>query len=130
MSNSRAIAGFMGPVLAALGVALLINRDFVSVMAAELAHGRAVVVLSGVILLTEGLAVVRAHNVWAGGWLVIVTVLGWLAIVGGLARMWFPGSAVSIAQSFADNEALPWVAGAALLIFGAFLSWKAYGPET
>jgi hypothetical protein len=34
--------------------------------------------------LVAGLAIVRAHNGWKEGWPVLVTVLGWFAILGGL----------------------------------------------
>ena len=130
MSTSKHIAGLMGPVLAAVGVTLLLNQDIAAVLALELAHERAVIVLSGVILLTVGIAVVRAHNVWAGGWPVIVTMLGWLAIIGGLARMWFSDRAVAVANAIAGSgSSMPIVAGLALLALGAFLSFKAYASD-
>ncbi len=129
MSTSKQIAGLMGPVLAAVGVTLLLNQDIAAVLASELAHERAVIVLSGIILLTVGVAVVRAHNVWAG-WPVIVTVLGWLAIIGGLARMWFSDRAAAVASAIAGTgSSMPIIAGLALLALGAFLSFKAYASD-
>ena len=72
----------------------------------------------------------RVHNVWSGGWQVIVTVFGWLAILGGLARMWMPQMAAPIADSFAANPAALLIAAVVLVALGGFLSYKAYGPET
>jgi hypothetical protein len=33
------------------------------------------------------MAIVRAHNRWSRGWPVLVTLVGWVAIFGGLFRM-------------------------------------------
>ena len=41
-------------------------------------------------MFVAGLAIVRAHNRWVAAWPVLVTVLGWLALIGGLCRMLFP----------------------------------------
>jgi hypothetical protein len=38
---------------------------------------------------------VRVHNHWAADWAVLVTIFGWLLLIGGLVRMLFPGAAGS-----------------------------------
>jgi hypothetical protein len=134
MASSRWIAGLIGPLLAALGVTMLVNRDLLPEMAAQVAREPGLILLSGILLLLAGLAIVRVHNVWSGGWRVLVTVLGWLAIVSGLVRMWFPWLAAPIVDALgigaAPVGAAPLVAGLVLLALGGFLSYKAYGPET
>ena len=127
--HSKLIAGLMAPVMVAMGVAMFINRGMFPAMVGQIAQNFAVVFLSGVLSLVAGVAIVRVHNVWTG-WPVLVTVLGWLAIVGGLVRMWFPQQAASMAEAFGGNSATPVVAGLVVLALGAFLSWKAYGPDT
>lgn len=128
MAPTRLIGGLMGPLLFAMGVAMLLNRSLFPEMAAELERSYIVIFISGLLSLLAGVAIIRVHNVWSGGWPVIVTVVGWLAIVGGLARMWFPQMAAPIAVSFGTRPAALVVAGLALLGIGAFLSYKAYGP--
>ena len=127
--HSKLIAGFMGPVLAAMGVALLINRGLFPAMIGQIADSYALIFLSGILSLLAGIAIVRVHNVWSG-WPVIVTIFGWLAIAGGLGRMWIPQQAAPIALSFGNNPAALLAAGAVLLALGAFLSYKAYGSDT
>src|ERR1039458_1260312 len=46
--------------------------------------------LVGILLFVAGLAIVRAHNRWIRGWPVLVTLVGWAAIFGGLFRMLAP----------------------------------------
>lgn len=130
MAPARLIAGFAGPVLLAIGIAMLLNRRAIMGMAAEIAHSTGLIFLSGIILLTAGIAIVRTHNVWSGGWPIIITVLGWLAVAGGLLRMWLPQLGAPIAQSLGSNAVLITVAGAVLSALGAFLSFKAYGQSS
>ena len=130
MAHSKLIAGFIGPLLAALGVAVLLNRDLFPRMAGELAQDHGLIILSGMIMLVAGIAIVRIHNVWTGGWPVIVTVFGWLAVVGGLARMWFAELAAPIVSAVGISPTALVSAGGVVLALGAFLSYKAYGPDT
>ena len=130
MANSKLIAAFIGPLLVALGCAMAVNREIFPVIVDQISHDYGLIVLSGVLSLLAGIAIVRVHNVWSGGWQVIVTVFGWLAIVGGLARMWAPQLAGPIADSFAANSAALLIAAVVLVALGGFLSYKAYGPET
>ena len=130
MAHSKLIAGFIGPVLAAMGVAMLVNREMFPVIIDQISHDYGLILLSGILSLLAGIAIVRVHNVWSGGWQVIVTLFGWLAIVGGLARMWMPQMAGPIANSFTARPGSALIAGAVLVALGGFLSYKAYGPET
>ena len=129
-ANSKLIAGLIGPLLAAMGVAMLVNREIFPVILDQISHDYGLIVLSGMLSLLAGIAIVRVHNVWSGGWQVIVTIFGWLAILGGLARMWMPQMAGSIANTFTAGPAALLIAGVALIALGGFLSYKAYGPDT
>jgi cytochrome bd-type quinol oxidase subunit 2 len=90
MTTSKRIAGLIGPTFVALAVSMLLNLGSFPALAEQISRDPALILVSGILLLVAGLAIVREHNRWAGGWPVLVTALGWLAILGGLARMLFP----------------------------------------
>lgn len=129
MTHSRLIAGLMGPVLLAMGIAMLFRRHVFPVMASQVTQDYGLIFLSGILLLLAGIAIVRVHNIWAASWEVIITVLGWLAVVSGLMRMWFPDSAAAIVMAVGDLSSIVGVAGLVMLVLGAFLSFKAYSPN-
>jgi hypothetical protein len=129
MAPTKLIAGLIGPLMVALGIAMLANRQVFPEMAAQLAQNYAVIFISGILSLLAGVAIVRVHNVWTGDWSVIITILGWLLILGGLVRMWFPQKASDIAKSFGDDPTLLLVGGIIILAIGAFLSFKAYSAR-
>jgi hypothetical protein len=125
---SKTIAGLMGPTLLAMGVAMLLNLGSFAVMLEQVSHDIALIFISGALLLVAGLAIVRAHNIWSG-WPVVVTALGWLAIIGGLARLFFPARLAAIAANMGQHRAAVIVLAIILVLLGGFLSFKAYSRD-
>ena len=68
MATTKMIAGLMGPTLLAIGVAMLINAGHFSEMAKQIGNDPRLISFSGILLLVAGLAIVRVHNFWSGGW--------------------------------------------------------------
>ena len=68
----------------------------------------------------------RVHNHWGGGWAILVTIFGWLLLVGGLIRTLFPVSLSGLAANLGKNTGLIAAEALVLLAIGAFLSYKAY----
>jgi hypothetical protein len=129
MRTSKTIAGLIGPTLVAVAVAVVLNLGSFPALAEQVSRDPALIFLSGILLFVAGLAVVRAHNVWAGGWPVLVTVFGWLILLGGLARMLFPTQIVAIAAGVGRSTGLIVAAAIVLLVLGAILSFKGYSRE-
>ena len=123
MAMSKTIAGLMGPTLVALAAALLVNIDSISALVEPVSHDPALVLVSGVLSFVAGLA--RVHNQWGGDWAVLVTILGWLLLVGGVIRMLFPIALSGMAASIGKNTGLIAAEAIVLLAIGAFLSYKA-----
>ena len=56
----------------------------------------------------------------------LVTVLGWLAVLGGLVQMLFPTGLAAIAAGIGQITVAIMAAAIVLLALGAFLSFEAY----
>ena len=126
MANSKTVAGLIGPTLIALAAALLINLGSISTLVESVSRDPALVLVSGVLSFVAGLAVVRVHNYWARDWAVLVTILGWLLLVGGLARILFPIWLAEMAANFGQNTGFIVGEAVVFLVIGAFMSYKAY----
>jgi cytochrome bd-type quinol oxidase subunit 2 len=129
MTTSKMIAALMGPTLAAISAAMLLNLGSLPALTEELSREPMLILVSGVLLFVAGLAIVRVHNRWAAGWPVLVTVLGWLAVAGGVVRMLFPIQLASIVTLVGRNASAVSAALVVLLAVGAFLSYKGYSRE-
>ena len=73
-----------------------------------------------------GLAIVNLHDTWCMDWRVIITVLGWLMTIGGIARIVLPQVAITIGSTIYSGRASTIVAALIVGTLGAFLSFKGY----
>jgi len=121
MPNSAYIAKLLGPALIGITVTEWMNLDiFTAAIRPSFATH---VYLNGTLLFIAGLAIVRAHNVWSRRWPVLITLVGWVAVVGGLSRMVAPVSAQQAGQS----ASVVYASLVALLAIGVVLTFNSYG---
>ena len=127
MERSRYLAGLIGPTMIALAGMALFNRSNLPAML-DAPDSALVVIVTGAISFVAGIAILHAHRVWRG-WPLIITLVGVMAVVGGLARLWAPGLAVSGAKcALAYPAALP-IAAVVMVALGLFLTWQGYRPR-
>ena len=121
MTNSTRIAGLLGPTLIPLSITEWMNLGvFTAAIGPSFGPH---VYLNGTLLFVAGLAIVRAHNYWTRGWPVLITLVGWMAMLGGLSRMAGPVAA----QEAGRHPSVLYASLVALLVIGAVLTFKAYG---
>lgn len=118
MADSKQIAGLIGPTMMALTVSEALNLHVWDDNSAPVTY------LNGTLLFVAGLSIVRAHNRWGDGWPVMVTIAGWVALLGGMIRMFAPD-----AQQARQNG-FTYVVLAMLFAVGTFLTCKAFHKGT
>jgi hypothetical protein len=126
MAHSIFLARLIGPILIAIGAGMLANPRGYHAVVDEFVRGEALIFLSGLLSITAGLAVVLTHNVWAADWRILITVLGWLAFIGGAVRIIVPQFTQRTARAiYAQSYTLP-VGGIVTIALGAVLSFFGY----
>ena len=76
--------------------------------------------------LLAGLVIVNTHNLWVADWPVIITIFGWLAVVGGIIRIALPDTVKSIAEAMLARDAVLRVVAVLQVALGAYLMMKGY----
>lgn len=127
MTTSKTIARLMGPVMLAMGLGMVIENDTMRELSREFLSNRGLIYLAGMLTLLAGLAIVNLHNLWTDDWRVIITVFGWLAIVGGLFRILLPGQVQALGTGMTENIVLMIIGGLALIVLGGVLVYHGYG---
>jgi hypothetical protein len=126
MQTSRYLAKLTGPLFLAVGAGLLLNAPVYRTMVEQFLASNALIYLSGLLALPAGIAIVLAHNVWTPDWRAIITLLGWLAIIGGAVRIAFPQFVASVGTVVFHASAAPFLAGLAIIVLGAVLAFFGY----
>ena len=126
MQTSIFLAKLIGPVSLAGGIALFANAAAYRAMAEEFLGSRALIYLAGLLSMTAGVAVVLSHNLWVADWRLLITVFGWLAAIGGTARIILPGQVRSAGEAMLRHSAAMSIGGAVWLGIGALLCFFGY----
>jgi uncharacterized membrane protein HdeD (DUF308 family) len=126
MQASIFLARLLGPLLLVPGVSILINPRIFRAMATEVVGSVTLVFLFGILDFAAGLAIVLTHNVWAANWRVLITLIGWLMLIRGAARMLITDTLMSYGARFIRNKQLIPVSGIVLVILGLVFCYFGY----
>ncbi len=125
MDTSLFIARLIGPLLLAVGAATLINQANMRRMATDFLASRPLVFVVGFLTLLGGLVIVNTHNVWQG-WPLIITIIGWLCIIGGAIRILIPDKIRGLGEAMLQKPGALMASGAAQALIGALLCYFGY----
>ena len=126
MQTSIFLAQFIGPVLLTGAISLFVNGERQRAMAREFLESPPLIYLSGILVMTAGLAIVLYHNVWALDWRVLITLIGWMALIGGAFRILFFDEVEKIGEKMLDK---PWsltIGGVVWLVIAVVLIYFGY----
>lgn len=126
MTISIFLAKLIGPVFLAVGIGLIANTAAYRRLAEEFLRSNALIYLSGLLTMTAGVALVLTHNVWVADWRIMITILGWLAAIGGAVCIIAPQGAQTIGHWMMARPSAFMAAAAVWLAVGALLSFFSY----
>lgn len=126
MQTSIFIAQLLGPTYVVVGLALLLRPQAFRVFVQEFNASGVLMYLAGFLGLLAGLALVLTHNVWALNWRLIITLIGWVALIRALVTIFWPEQIVSLGSKIIENKRIFAVAGTANLIIGLVLCYFGY----
>ncbi|MCL4712654.1 MAG: hypothetical protein KJZ73_15530 [Pseudorhodoplanes sp.] len=129
MQKSEYIARIAGPIMIVVGLGMLFNAVAFRGLADEFLRSPALIYLSGLLTLAAGLAIVIAHNLWSGGWRILVTILGWLMVIGGALRILLPRQVELIGGAMFAEPATLTICGIIVTVIGIILAWQGYGGD-
>jgi hypothetical protein len=90
------LAKLLGLYVMAISAAMLADRRRTLATLDEMARSGAWMMFSGLVATAAGLALVLGHEVWSGGVLpVLVTTIGWAALLKGLLLLFVPGETIA-----------------------------------
>jgi hypothetical protein len=126
MHPAQFIARLVGPLLATIGIGLMVNPGVYRKLFEQFLAAYPFIYLSGIVLLVGGLTILNVHNVWTRDWRCLITLLGWLATIAGAFRIMAPQFFAYVGTGIFAHNGFPLGASIVLLALGGFLSFKGY----
>lgn len=125
MEISIFLAKLLGLYLTIVSIAMLIHAQKFRNLIPDLTTP-AFNFLGGVMALLLGLLIVLSHNIWQADWRVLITLLGWMTLIKGVARLFIPNAANKLSVKYIENSAVYYVTVVILLIIGIYLSYVGF----
>ncbi len=126
MTTSQFIAGLIGPLFLAIAAFMVIRRRTFLEFAKAAARDKPLIFFAGAVLLVSSLAIVQTHNLWVADWRVIITLFGWLGVLGGIVRIFSPEFAQSIVEKIKPDHPAVLITAAFYFALGALLTANAH----
>src|ERR1700750_1925186 len=118
MTTSVFLARLIGPVMLVIGLAVFATQRAFRDMAEEFLASRALLFLSGLLIMPMGLAIVLTHNTWTADWRVLITLFGWLKGIGGALRLAAPDTVMRTGLVMLRRRYFVTVAAAIWVVLG------------
>ena len=127
MSLTFFLARFIGLMLLAVGASLLFQGKVFMTVLTDITENRSTLFMVGMVLYLGGVAIVLTHNVWSGGPpTVVITLIGWVLILRGVASMFLPGQSMTRIIRVFKVEEFSWLYGLLVLVIGAYLIYSGF----
>ncbi len=120
------LAEVIGLFLVIVSLSSIVNRRLVIGAVEALSKNPAALYVSGLFALAFGLVVVIAHPIYVADWRVVITIIGWLAIFKGIARLFFTKQAALLIGKICRQRGLLSMLQTAALVIGLYLSYVGF----
>ncbi|WP_019217878.1 hypothetical protein [Legionella tunisiensis] len=120
------LARVIGWYFVIISLYMLCCQQALKAIITDILGQRALMFFIGILTVVLGLLLVISHNVWVMGWPVIITLIAWLVLIGGVFRLINPELLTKIARKWLRNPAYLIIAAIIYLLIGLFLLYKAY----
>jgi len=117
METSLFIAKIIGVIYTSFGIGLLLNKKYYKSTFAKLIHDSTYTILGGFMAIILGFFILEYHSGSEDDWTVIITVIGWIAIVKGILLIALP-RAFGVFKSMFENTKTLNVLTLFVLLFG------------
>jgi len=124
------IARLIGPTFIVIGIGVLLNGSFYNTMIADAVKSPTLIYFAGLLALVPGLAVLNVYRAWTPDWRVVITILGWLMVIGGIVRIVLPQLIATLATDIYSGTPVLAIFAVIVLVVGAYLSFEGYRQTT
>ncbi len=129
MSDAQIFQAF-SLVYISVGIGILINPGFYKKMFEGFTENASVLYLGGMAALVVGYLIVAFHNTWTKDLSVIITIIGWLALIKGILIFIQPKIIIAVSKAMAKKESFLRIEAIVIIILGLAFSFLGFCPES
>lgn len=127
METSILIAKIIGIIYLSFGLGILINTKLYQKLLEQLLIDPSIRILGGFMAIIIGILILEYHNVWEANWTVVISIIGWVALIKGVLLLTFP-KFITIAKPLFDNEKKLRFLAIFVAVFGLIFAYLGFYP--
>lgn len=120
MDLSIFVAKVTALVMVAAGVAAVFSQVNFDRVYDEFVKSQGLTMVTGIFTLILGMILVEVHNVWEQNWTVLVTLIGWIALIKGVLLVAFPQAIGSFKPVVKNQQVIGMLMIVLGLVYGYF----------
>ena len=90
MELSVLVAKILALVYISAGIAAVSGKITFSKIVEDFEKSQGLTFISGLMALVIGMLLVKYHNIWVRDWIVLITIIAWIALLKGIMLIAFP----------------------------------------
>jgi hypothetical protein len=125
MNITLVLAQVLGITFAVLGLSMLFNKNNTILAVEEMVQSKSFMWIGGLIALMIGAVIIALNNVWSSNLHLLISLIGWLALIKGAFLLFLPNSAASFYRKVNKGNIFV-LAGLVVFILGLLLLYKGF----
>ena len=117
-------------VYIAVGIGIFINPGFYKKLFEDFIENAAVLYLGGITALVVGYLILAFHNTWTMDMSVIITIVGWLALIKGVVILIQPKIIITLSKAILQKENILKIEAIAVIILGLAFAFLGFCPKS
>ncbi len=114
----------------AVGIGIIINPQFYKSIYEDFIEHTSVLYIGGISALTLGYLIVTFHGTWTKDLSVIITVIGWLALVKGILILVCPKLTIAMMKGMIKKQGTLRLQALIVIIIGLALAFLGFCPKS
>lgn len=114
----------------AIGIGILVNQQFYRNLFEDFIERTSNLYVGGVMALAIGYLIVAFHNTWTKDMSVIITIIGWLALIKGILILVCPKLMIALTKAIMKNKNFLKIEAIIVIIIGLLFSFLGFCPQS
>lgn len=127
METSILIAKIIGIIYLSFGLGILINTKLYQKLLEQLLIDPSIRILGGVMSIIIGILILEYHNIWEANWTIVISIIGWIALIKGILLLTFP-KFITIVKPIFDSEKSLRVLAVLVILIGIVFAYLGFNP--
>jgi len=113
-----------------VGIGIFLNHDFYKKLFEDFIGNASTLYLGGVMALVVGYLILAFHNTWTKDWSVIITIIGWIALIKGIVILIQPKMMITLSKAILKIENILKIEAIVVIVLGLVFSFLGFCPKS